>query len=82
MTDKEILKRVEDRLDVAIGNYEITHEGWKSSGMDSAFHIITNIRNYIRDGKKLQKQLQMDSTTEHVHDQLVDEVFPTEHECE
>jgi hypothetical protein len=54
MTDEEILRRVEDRLDVAIGNYEITHEGWKNSGMDYAFTIISNTRNYIRTCKKLQ----------------------------
>ena len=60
MTDKEILKRIEDRLDVAIGNYEITDDGLKSSDWAFAIEWIRKTRDYIRTCKELQKQLRMD----------------------
>jgi len=47
MTDKEILKRVEDRLEVAM----------TLVGEDYSLRIITGIRDYIRKCKHLQKKL-------------------------
>lgn len=60
MTDKEILKRVEDRLDVAIGNYEITDDGLKSSDWAFAIEWIRKTRSYIRTCRELQKKLRKD----------------------
>ena len=50
MTDKEILKRVEDRLDVAITLFTL-------SGDKYSAQVVTDIFNYIGKCKHVQKKL-------------------------
>jgi len=54
MTDKEILKRVEDRLDVAITLLTL-------SGDKYSAQVVTAIFNYIGKCKHVQKKLRISS---------------------
>jgi len=53
MTDTEILKRIEDRLEVAMENYKLTG----ADGDRPSTWIIFGLQEYIRKCRELQKNL-------------------------